>query len=224
MRQLIKRISGLFRIPFTQWYLRKKRTFRYHGIEIQVPPGVFHPGLFPSTQLLLNFIEHTDISGKKLLDLGTGSGILAIAAARRGADVTATDISKKALTASQQNAAANQINLTLISADVWDGLPEIQFDFILINPPYYRKDPIDETERAWYCGQNMEYFRVLFTGLRGHLSPYGRVMMTFTEDAGLDDLIEIASAYELGLKVHQTRKHWPNGDDYLLEVRVTSER
>jgi release factor glutamine methyltransferase len=57
MRRLIKRIVGSTWKPFVTWYLRKPRVFRYRDISVTVQPGVFHPGFFFSTKLLLGFLE-----------------------------------------------------------------------------------------------------------------------------------------------------------------------
>jgi release factor glutamine methyltransferase len=81
-----------------------------------------------------------DIRGKKLLDLGTGSGILAVAGGLMGAGhITATDVNESALTAAKVSWAVNGLHpdqLVTYNSDVFDTLPEnAQFDFIFTNPP-----------------------------------------------------------------------------------------
>jgi ribosomal protein L11 methyltransferase len=80
---------------------------------VELDPGMaFGTGLHPTTQLVLECLEELDqageVSGKALLDLGTGSGILAIGAARLGAaSVLALDVEEVAARVAAQNAAAN---------------------------------------------------------------------------------------------------------------------
>jgi predicted nicotinamide N-methyase len=73
------------------------RTTRAAGFRLVVRPTVFHPCYFLSSEYFAEFISPLDLSGKRVLDVGTGSGILALAAARAGAaHVVAADINPNA--------------------------------------------------------------------------------------------------------------------------------
>ena len=63
-----------------KWYLSKPRDFSYKNISVIVLPGVFHPGFFHSTKMLLGFLNHQDINKKEFLELGCGSGIISVIA------------------------------------------------------------------------------------------------------------------------------------------------
>lgn len=102
---------------------------------VELDPGMaFGTGLHPTTSLMLQAVQKYVRPGMRVLDLGTGSGILAIAAAMLGASVTATDISEVAVEVAQQNIAANDmvghITVELGSIDVVQGQ---RFDVILAN-------------------------------------------------------------------------------------------
>lgn len=86
-----------------------------HDIILTLDPGqAFGTGEHPTTRLCLRLMERFDIAGKDVLDLGCGSGILAIAAAKlNAARVTATDIEPSAVEIARENAAANGIELEL---------------------------------------------------------------------------------------------------------------
>src|SRR5215813_8959512 len=84
---------------------RTTRRTRAAGFRMIVRPTVFHPRYFITSEFFASFIDRLDLSGKRVADVGTGSGILALAAARAGAThVTAIDVNPNAALAAAQNA------------------------------------------------------------------------------------------------------------------------
>lgn len=117
-------------------------TVEFFGLEIKVSPGVLIPR--PETEILVEkVIESMKTSGPvKILDIGTGSGNIAVALAKNieNAVVTGADISDEALKVASENSAANGVSdrvilkkLDIIN-DHLDG--EEKFDVIVSNPPY----------------------------------------------------------------------------------------
>jgi len=97
--------------------------------------GGFGTGHHPTTRMCLEFLEDCQVSGKRVLDIGTGSGILAIAAAKLGAvEVVATDIDDAALEAAQENAKRNEVEgaVRFVKSDLLRQV-EGQFDIVLSN-------------------------------------------------------------------------------------------
>src|SRR5882757_3124514 len=89
---------------------RDTRVTRAAGFRLIVRPTVFHPRYFISSERFAEFIGSLDLRGKHVVDVGTGSGILALAAARAGAEnVTATDINPNAALTAAENAHANGV-------------------------------------------------------------------------------------------------------------------
>jgi predicted nicotinamide N-methyase len=89
------------------------------------------------TVLARYLLDHPEtIARKRVLDLGTGSGIVAIAAAKAGAQVTAVDIDPNALTAAALNIEANGVEVALVCEDLLDGSPP-ETDLILISDLFY---------------------------------------------------------------------------------------
>ena len=86
------------------------------------------------------------INAKKILDLCTGSGAIAISIAKYldGSEVTATDISKEALRVAKRNATNNEVQnqITFIESDLFEKIAKTKFDMIISNPPYIKKDVI----------------------------------------------------------------------------------
>src|SRR6218665_2258260 len=83
--------------PISAWYLSRTRIYKYDNISVRIHPGVFHPGLFFSTKLLLEYLKGQPIQEKHLLELGAGSGLISVVAAKRGARVTGSDINPTAI-------------------------------------------------------------------------------------------------------------------------------
>ena len=97
----------------------------------------------PETEELIDWIIkcNSNCSGLKVLDIGTGSGCIAIALAKNlsNSAVFAIDVSKKALATAELNAKKNEVNVTFIEKNILNTSDlEMQFDIIVSNPPYVR--------------------------------------------------------------------------------------
>jgi methylase of polypeptide subunit release factors len=106
-KQLLRTAIHLLSYHFI---LTRRRTTvaRVAGFRLSVRPTVFHPRYFLSSKFFANFLSDIDLAGKRVADVGTGSGILALAAARAGAaSVVALDINPNAAKAAAENADAN---------------------------------------------------------------------------------------------------------------------
>ena len=193
MRKFFKRIISFFLVPLTRWYLRKERQYSYLGVTIKVFSGVFHPGLFYSTTFLINFLLAQKIRNKSLLELGCGTGLLSIISAKNGAVVTASDLSHQAIKNITSNAVQNQAKITIIYSDLFDRIEQKPFDWIIINPPYYKKDPLLLQDYAWYCGENGEYFSALFNNLSDYIHRDTKILMILNEDCDIEMITGFAA-------------------------------
>ena len=115
----------------------------FYGLEFQVNPNVLIPR--PETEELVDWIIKTNSNGNlstiKIIDIGTGSGCIAISLAKNlpNASVFALDVSKKALEMAQINALQNETKITFIENNILETTSfEQQFDVIVSNPPYVR--------------------------------------------------------------------------------------
>jgi len=101
---------------------------------IDLDPGLaFGTGTHPSTALCLEWLCLAPLAGKRVIDYGCGSGILALAAARLGArDVLATDIDPQALQAAAENARRNHLSKS-IRVFAPDELPGDETDILVAN-------------------------------------------------------------------------------------------
>jgi release factor glutamine methyltransferase len=219
MRKYLKYFSSFILVPFTQWYLRKERNFSYKDITITVRPGVFHPGLFYSTKFLLSYLAEKNLSGKTLLELGCGTGLISIFAAKQNAIVTASDISKLAVENCKTNALKNNVNITVTLSDLFAKIGIKKFDWIIINPPYYAKDAVLEADYAWYCGINFEYFEKLFQQLPSFSTEGTEITMVLTKGCDLNSIFAIAKKNHYSLDLRKEKEVLFDEKDYLFEIR-----
>lgn len=192
--RLIKYMTPVIQ-PMYLRYVSKTRRYSYKGIHVRVQPGVFYPGfIIISTRLFLQFVGRLDIRGKTFLELGAGCGVISVFAASKGAIVTATDINPLAVANIQENAQINKVNLSVIRSDLFENIPQFKFDYIIIAPPYYPRDPKDYAQMAWFCGQNFEYFVRLFEQLQQYYHPSIQIFMILSEDCNLQKIMEIGDS------------------------------
>ena len=192
--------------------------YRYGNMRLEIPPQVFHPGFFFSTRLLLRYISALSLQGQRFLELGAGSGLIAIHAARKGAIVTATDINPVAVECLHRNCDQNNVTPEIILSDLFANIPEQSFDIIAINPPYYKKQPQTMADHAWYCGENGEYFEQLFTKLEKYIHKNSIVLMVLSEECDIKMISEIASRHSFYIQKKITKKSiW----EYLYIYQIT---
>lgn len=155
--------------------------YRYKDLLLEIPPEVFHPGFFFSTRLLLRYITKMSLHKKEFMELGCGSGLISMVAAKKGAIVTATDLNPVAVESLKKNCRSNDLHLQIIQSDLFKAIPEKQYDIIAINPPYYKKDPVTFRDHAWFCGENGEYFSGLFESIHKYIHTETEVLMVLFE-------------------------------------------
>jgi len=199
-------------------YTRKEREFSYGNITVKVLPGVFHPGLFFSTKMLLSFVDTLNFESKAFLELGAGTGIISILAAKKGATVYASDISSKAVENVKLNAAKNNVQINIFESDLFKNIPDIQFDYIIINPPYYIRDPRKEEEYAWFCGSNFEYFKSLFNSLSNYMGNDSKVFIILSEVCDIQKIKSIGIENEFDWELKVKKQIWGE-KNYIFQIK-----
>ena len=159
------------------------------GHRLRTHPEVFHPVHFASSRVLAEHLLGEPLRGLHLLDMGTGSGPIAVVAAAAGAVVTACDINPRAVALARENSVLNGLNADVIESDLFAELADRQFDLICFNLPFYARDPVTPLEAAFKAGRNLETVRRFARGCAEHIGAAGRVVVLFSEDSDRDRML-----------------------------------
>jgi len=165
-------------------YLVGRREF--YGLPFEVDPAVLIPR--PETEWLVELALERLPPRDRVLDMGTGSGAIAVALAHTRPDalVTALDVSEEALAVARRNAAANAAGVRFLASDWYAALEGEQFELIVSNPPYIaagdshlaqgdlRFEPAGAlTDHA----DGLSALRRIVAGAAPHLAPQGWLLM-----------------------------------------------
>ncbi|WP_400229397.1 HemK2/MTQ2 family protein methyltransferase [Methanomethylophilus alvi] len=152
------------------------------------------PEVYPPSEDSILLTESLNIRiGEKVLEIGTGSGIVSIQCALNGADVVCGDINPRAVALARRNAAANGVDIDVRETDVYSNI-EGRFDTIVFNLPYLPVEDEGELAKAWSGGPDgLGPLPRLLEGAPEHLLPDGRVVVVVSslmDRAGLDKTLE----------------------------------
>jgi len=181
-------------------YITKETEF--YGLPFKVNKNVLIPR--PETEELVSWLlKSTEpIENIKILDIGTGSGCIAIALAKNlpNAKITAIDFSKEALEVARENAKLNKVSIEFIQQDILatESLAG-NFDFIISNPPYIReleKEEIQnnvlsfEPHSALFVDNDnaLVFYRKIIELAKKHLQPNGSLFFEINQYLGIETL------------------------------------
>lgn len=202
----------------------------FYGLEFTVNENTLIPR--PETEELVEWIINDNhVKGQlSVLDIGTGSGCIAISLAKNlgDASVSAIDVSEGALAVAKENAEHNKVEVNFILKDILiaETLPQ-QFDIIVSNPPYVRnlekaeiKDNVlkYEPHLALFVEDNdpLLFYRKIVLLAKGHLSPNGRLYFEINQYLGSETT---AMLEEYGFKDVTLRKDI-YGNDRMIAARI----
>lgn len=145
------------------------------------PPGVFAP--ISDSWLLARVLEAEALpSGARTLDLCTGSGLMAVTAARCGWDATAVDVSRRAVMTARVNARLNGVRVRALRGSLFEPVAAERFDCVTSNPPYVPSTdeqlPSRGLARAWVAGPDgRTVLDRICDEVGGHLRRGGAVLL-----------------------------------------------
>lgn len=196
----------------------------FYGYEFTVNESVLIPRFETEElvgQILMLIDEHFDASTASLVDVGTGSGCLAVALAKEipGLNVVATDISEAALAVAKTNASRLGADVNFLQGDMLHPLQGMKFDVLVSNPPY-----IPETETvaeiikdhepniALFGGTDgLKFYRIILSEARSILRP--KFLIAF--EHGFDKASEIREL---------ARHHFPEAQVFTVQDMQKRDR
>ena len=204
MNRIIRQLMSWFYRPILERYLRRDRPFRYDGLELIILKSVFHPAFFGSSKVFAGFLKQQPLAGKKLLEVGCGSGLLSLVAAKSGAGVTAVDINPTAIACSRANAQNNHLRIEVVHSDIFQNLQQEAYDIIIVNPPFFEGQAKEDSSYAWYCGPDFYFFNTFFRELPNYTEPHSKVWMILSEVCDLKPIKAIAAEHNYQMPIiHQ---------------------
>lgn len=199
-------------LKFTS-YRKKHKPLQYilgetefYGYKILVNNSVLIPR--PETELLVENIINEEKNIEKILEIGTGSGAIAVALAKNlnAVNINATDISERALETAKHNAKINNVNIIFFYSDIFEQISD-KFDLIVSNPPYisknvYDKLPIEirdfEPKSALFAEENGLYFyNKILSKAKEYLTKTGIIYFEIGYDQA-EKITEIAKENNFG--------------------------
>jgi methylase of polypeptide subunit release factors len=160
------------------------RFERVAGARLLIAPTVFNPRVLRTGAFFARTIaRHRLGAGLEVLDLGTGSGICAIVAARLARQVVAVDINEAAVRCAAVNAALNgaEARIRFRQGDLFAPVAGDRFDVVFFNPPFARGAASGERDGAWRSPDMAERFAA---GLAACLAPGGRAYLLLSTWGG----------------------------------------
>jgi release factor glutamine methyltransferase len=178
----------------------RTRTFGYLGMTVTVPPDVMP--VTSASHVLGEAVVTEILASDSVLDMGTGSGINAILAARNGARVVAVDVDQQALDATRANAARNGVasSIDVRESNLFAAVTDETFDVIVFDPPYRWFRPRDALEAA-ITDENYAAMTRFFREARRHLAPGGRILVGFATSGDIGYLRHLIDEARLETEV-----------------------
>lgn len=166
-----------------------------------VLPGVMNPRLFRTGSFLATSLTAAHIpAGCTVLDMGTGSGIGAIAAARWAGRVVAVDVNPEAVRCARMNVLLNRVEtkVDVRQGDLFAPVSGERFDVVLFNPPFFRGEPAGGFDTAWRARDTVERFTA---GLAGHLTTGGCALVILSSMGDEAAFLQAFAAHGLQVTV-----------------------
>lgn len=215
--KLVDRLSNVAgRVLLAPWRMIQRRRMQQVrretvcGQTIVVYPDVFNPVIFRSGRVFAEYLNANlpaagPHSRLEILDMGTGSGVLAIICAALGHRVVAIDLNPVAVRCATENAGRlpGDLRPDIVEGDLFEAVAGRRFDLVLWNPPFFPGKPTSLLDLSWRSDDAIGRF---FAQLRQHLRPNGRAMVIWTSQAAAQPLHDLVRQHDLECRtVHSQR-------------------
>ncbi|MDD1771358.1 MAG: methyltransferase [Methanomassiliicoccales archaeon] len=151
---------------------------RDRSIRLDLDVGVYAPA--EDTFLMLSALEIR--KGERALEMGCGSGHIALHMAKAGASVTAVDVDPLAAENTRKNAELNRLEIVVLISDLFQNVPGT-YDLLVFNPPYLRGIVEGQEDLCWAGGEDGVTITARFLQeAKGHLATGGRAIIIVSSD------------------------------------------
>jgi len=183
-----------------------RQSGHLNAVMLVYPPGVYR--VDDDTELLIEVMRRGGYArDRQVLDIGTGSGALAIAAARGGAaSVTAVDLSLRSVVATWLNSRLHAVRVAVRRGDLFEPVAGRRFDLVVANPPYVPAAsevlPRHRIARSWDAGPDgRTLLDRICAEVADFLTPEGTVLVVHSEVCGTARTLEVLTATGLRAQV-----------------------
>jgi methylase of polypeptide subunit release factors len=147
-------------------------THHISSLVLKCPVGVCHVDYWSSALLFLRHIDFLDVTaGAKVLDVGTGSGVIPLALSsltKKKLKILGTDLSPQAVDAAAMNAKNNHIEASFVCGDLFEAVPKASYDLIFFNPPLLNCLPEDNIDKLIFCDPEGKLLSRFVDGVSNH--------------------------------------------------------
>lgn len=205
---------------------KKPYNIKANGINLKIFPNVFSPKYFTDSAWFAKTIPKI-VKKERLLEIGTGIGIVALFAARNGAEVVATDINPSAVKNAKENFKRYNLNIPVTLSDMYKNLnPKEKFDFIFWNHPFNKgKNPKETILLQGAFDYDYNSLKKYIRGAHKYLKKNGRLLLGTGNFADLKEIKRIASKYNYKMillkkvKIPLTAKNFPDNQYRIYELK-----
>lgn len=170
---------------------------RVLALDLWIPPTVLPAAAFRAGPLLARaVVSALPERGARVLDVGTGSGIVGLAAARAGAAVVALDVNPAAVRAAQVNAMLNRLSVDARCSDLFAGLePGASFEVIAFNPPFFESGAGGALVTALSDRPGLPILDRFLASVRDFVVPGGCVLLAGSTNGALARMRSLYAAH-----------------------------
>lgn len=200
----------------------KTTVERFGGLTLYIPGSVLNPKLFRTGLLLGTAVADFATPIARVLDMGSGSGVVGILAARQGSRVISVDTNEDAVVATRVNAMMNRVRVDARHGHLFKPIDASErFDIIAFNPPYFERDHRgDPLARAFFDESGLPVLSAFCEELPSWLAPGGVALVAGSTRGALERMRAIYAKY--GFSVRVVRRVERGSERIVIERLVPS--
>jgi len=173
-----------------------------NGLTFKVHKNVYSPDQFSDSTYFSKELPKI-VGNSSLLEIGTGTGVISIICALKGAKVFLTDINPDAVKVAKENAKRYNLDIPIKESDMYESInPDEKFDFIFWSHPYNNwNEPVDDMLLRSGLDYKYDSLRRYIEGARAHLLPGGKLLLGTGNTADIATIAKIAEKNKYSIRI-----------------------